>query len=414
MVNSSQNLDQPPSGAFNLAHTMRSNWITRKVLVAGLLACLILVLAATYALFGDARPPLDGAGRPLGIDFSALWAAGRAGLNGDYSAAYSLPWFFSHLRDLFAQGALKLVWAYPPVFYFIVIPLAMLPYGTAVAIWLGCGFAALAALARQIIRDPLILLAVVAFPGVFGNAIHGQTGFLTASLLAGALLALPIRPVLAGILFACLAYKPQFALLLPVALAAGGYWRTFIAAAIFGLLLAAASVFAFGWESWTGFFSVLQEMRVQTLEQGKNGYHNMISVFAAARLYGLPLALAWVVQIVVACALTGALIWLWRSKADVRLKSAALLVAALGLTPYGLDYDLAVLGPAIAFFAAYGLDRGFRPWEHSLLALAFVIPPLARYFAFFLGLPLAQFVILAFFALIIARARRDLTYSPDI
>ena len=40
------------------------------------------------------------------------------------------------------------------------------------------------------------------------------------------------RPRLAGLLLGLLCYKPHLALLAPVALVAGGHWRTFAAAAL--------------------------------------------------------------------------------------------------------------------------------------------------------------------------------------
>ncbi len=407
---SQQTTFAPPSPGF--IDALSGNWINRRRLTAGLAACLLLALAAAWALFGDARPPFDGAGRPLGLDFSALWGAGKAAQSGDYTSAYSLPWFLEHLRSLFADGAQKLVWAYPPIFYFLLMPLAALPYGAALIVWLGAGFAVLAVLARQIIRDPIMLLAIVAFPGIFGNAIHGQTGFLTAALFTGALLALPTRPALAGVLFACLAYKPQFALLIPVALLAGGYWRALAFSVLTGILLITASLLAFGLDSWAAFFDAVQNMRERALDQGGNGYHNMISSFGAARHFGLSLYAAWAAQAAAAAALATGLIAVWRSRADFRLKSAMLLVAALGFTPYGLDYDLVLLGPAIAFIASFGLQHGFRVWDHTLLAIAFVTPPLVRYFAFFLGVPLAQFAVLSIFALIWVHTAQNTRGGP--
>lgn len=53
------------------------------------------------------------------------------------------------------------------------------------------------------------LLLAVAFPAVLINIRHGQNGFLTAALLGGALAVLERRPLLAGILFGLLAYKPR-------------------------------------------------------------------------------------------------------------------------------------------------------------------------------------------------------------
>ena len=354
----------------------------------------------------------DGAGRPLGLDFSALWGAGKAALAGDPANAYSLGWFIAHLKTLFGAGAQKLAWAYPPQFYFLLIPLAALPYGTALALWLGGTFAALALVVRSILaslgRDPLLILALAASPAVFGNAIHGQTAFLTAALLAGGLLALKTRPILAGILFACLAYKPQYGPLIPLALAAGGYWRAFAAAAVTGVALVAAATFALGVDIWPAFFAGLQEMRQKTLEAGGNGFHNMISIYGAARLYGLGSAPAWIAQGLLALGVAAGTIWLWHKKIDLRLRAAGLIAATLALTPNSLDYDLAILAPAIAFYVAYGLERGFRPWEHTILALAFVCPPLARYFSFFLHIPLGLIAVLTLLWLVLSRAAQEL------
>ena len=393
---------------------LRGGWIDRGVLTAGLWLCLGLVIAAAFGLYRDASPPFDGAGRLLGLDFSALWAAGAAGLAGDWVASYDFAAFMAHMRHLFGDKAAGLLWAYPPLFYFVVAPLAMLPYGAALTVWLSATFAGFALAVRSILtgKGGLVWLAILAFPGVFGNAIHGQSGFLTAALFAGALVLLPSRPVLAGALFACLAYKPQYGLLIPLALAVGGYWRAFAAAAVFGLALLAASVLAFGADSWAGFFSGLQEMRAQALDRGGNGYHNMQSAFAAARLYDLPAPVAWTAQAIAALTVTAGTVWLWASRADHRLKAIALITGALTLTPYVLDYDLVLLGPAIAFFVSYGLERGFRPWEHSLLACAFVLPPLARYFAFFLHLPVGMLAVLGLFCLAVSRARHDLRNDP--
>ena len=50
----------------------------------------------------------------------------------------------------------------------------------------------------------------------------GQNAFLTAALFGGATLLVDRRPVMAGLLFGALCYKPHFGLLVPVALAACG------------------------------------------------------------------------------------------------------------------------------------------------------------------------------------------------
>ena len=73
--------------------------------------------------------------------------------------------------------------------------------------------------------------ALLAAPAVFINAVGGQNGTWTAALFGGGLSLLERRPLLAGGLLGLLIYKPQLALLIPVALLAGRHWRAFAAAA---------------------------------------------------------------------------------------------------------------------------------------------------------------------------------------
>ena len=79
-------------------------------------------------------------------------------------------------------------------------------------------------------HDNFWLLLALAFPAVFVNIGHGHNGFLTAALIGAGLLMLDRRPILAGILFGLMAYKPQFGVLIPLVLAATGRWRAFLAA----------------------------------------------------------------------------------------------------------------------------------------------------------------------------------------
>jgi hypothetical protein len=95
---------------------------------------------------------------------------------------------------------------------------------------------------RAMLPRPETLLVALAFPAVFVNIGHGQNGFLTAALLGGALHLLDRGPWLAGVLIGLLAYKPQFGVLIPVALLAGGRWNTIGAAAAVAALAAISFV----------------------------------------------------------------------------------------------------------------------------------------------------------------------------
>ena len=191
-------------------------------------------------------------------------------------------------------------------------------------------------------------------------------------------------------------------MLIPFALAAGGHWRAFAAAAAAALAIAGLSWAELGTETWSAFIDSTKFTRTVVLEEGDTGWHKLVSVFAAARLLGAPVALAYTAQGAAALAALGLVVWGWRRRAPLALKSALLVAAALLATPYGMDYDLVVLALPAAWLAAAGLSEGFLPWEKTALAAAFLLPLAARPVAEHAALPLAPLVI-ALLAGLIAR-----------
>ena len=253
-------------------------------------------------------------------------------------------------------------------------------------------------------HDGLWLLLALAYPAVFVNLGHGHNGFLTAALMGFAHVTLDTRPILAGILFGLLAYKPQFGLMIPLVLLATGRWRTLFAAGATVLALIVAATLAFGMDAWRAFFSFAEYTRTIVLETGETGWHKIQSVFAWARMWGAPVSLAYAIQGAVTLTVAVALIWLWRTPASFALKAAALCLAAALATPYSLDYDLMVLAPAIAFLTIDALERGFAPWEKSALAFLWVVPLVARGIAQITFIPLGVIAMIVMFALIMHRA----------
>jgi hypothetical protein len=208
---------------------------------------------------------------------------------------------------------------------------------------------------------------------------------------------------LAGVLFGCIAYKPQFGLLIPVVLAASGRWRAFAAAAATVAVLTIAVTITFGVDIWNAFLASTRFTRTVVLEQGDTGWHKIQSVFSVVRMWGGGIALAYAIQVLVTLAVAGGLAWLWRSRAAFPIKAAALAIGTILATPYSLDYDLMLLAPAIAFLAADGMQRGFRPWQKSLLAALWLVPILTRPVAHATLIPLAVPVMLVAFAWLLRR-----------
>ena len=356
----------------------------------------------------------DYQGRPIGTDFSNVYAAGTYVLEGRPEKPFDPPAQHAREQAIFGAATPFYGWHYPPFFLFVAGVLALMPYGLALAVWQAVTFGLYLRAIRAVLltppptggikRDHLWLLLAAAYPAVFVNLGHGHNGFLTAALVGGALVLLDRKPLIAGILFGLLAYKPQFGLMIPLALAASGRWRAFGAAAATVALLALVTTIAFGPQVWDAFLASIRFTREVVLESGDTGWHKIQSVFAWVRMWGGPVAVAYAAQGAVTLASAGALVWLWRSDAAFALKAAALAIAMMLGTPYSLDYDMMVLAVAIAFLAADGIARGFGPYEKSALAFLWLVPLIARSVAELTLIPLGVIAMLIVFTLTLRRA----------
>jgi len=382
-------------------------WLTAQRLRVYSLILLGLGMLALVALLGTSTGLNDYQGRPLGTDFSNVYAAGKYVLEGKPAAPFDSASQHKKEQEIFGEKTPFYGWHYPPIFLFLAGALALFPYLAALGVWQASTLALYLLSIRAIVPRAEFWLPALAFPAVLINIAHGHNGFLTAALIGGGLWLLDRKPVAAGILFGLLIYKPQFGVLIPLALVAGGYWRAFFAASATVLLLCAATYLAFGPGVWEAFRESMTFTREIVLEKGDTGFHKIQSVFAAVRLFGGPVTLAYIAQGAVFAAVAISLAWLWRSNKPFALKAAALIAGSMLATPYLLDYDLMIAAPAIAFFAAHGLAKGFAAYEKSALAFVWIAPLLTRSLAEQTYLPLGLFAVILLFGMTMRRAAQD-------
>ena len=307
-------------------------------------------------------------------DFSSFYAAGALADAGRPAAAYDRGEHYAAEQRATAPGVDYNYFYYPPVFLLLCAALARLPYLVAFLLFETAGLAALAAAARRIIGAPgrAVLLPILAFPAVFWNFGLGQNAFLSAGLLAFATLQLRARrPLLAGLLFGAVCFKPHLGIMIPFALAGGRQWRAFAAAACAVAGLAALSALVFGLGTWEAFFHAFANAP-GTYESGSIRFEVMVSVFGAARLLGLDPGPAYALQAIAAVSMAALVFHVWARQGEFATKCAVLLSATLVATPLVLFYDLMLLGVALAWLVQAGRARGFLPGEK--LALLPIMP----------------------------------------
>jgi alpha-1,2-mannosyltransferase len=293
-------------------------WVTRERMRIVALAVVAAFAIGFGYLVATADGYVDRQGRPIGTDFSNVYAAGTFVVEGRPQAPFDPALQHEREQAIFGADTPFYGWHYPPFFLFIAGVLALMPYGLALAVWQAVTFALYLLSIRAILscglaggmttlRGQLWLLLAIGFPAVFVNLGHGHNGFLTAALLGSALLVLDHRPVVAGVLFGLIAYKPQFGLMIPLALASTGRWRTIAAAITTVALLGLATTVAFGPQVWDAFLASTRFTRVVVLETGDTGWHKIQSVFSWVRMWGGTVATAYAVQAALAVVLGAAL-----------------------------------------------------------------------------------------------------------
>lgn len=382
------------------------DWLTRERVLRVATLFALASAASLIWLAAGAQGTLDSLGRPLGTDFSNVWAAGKMALEGFAADAWSWQRHFEVQQLLHRKADVDLFgWHYPPPFLLVAAGLATMPYVPALIVWqLSTLLPFLWLMWRLVGRRETVLLALAA-PVTLICLTHGHNGFLTALLLAGGLALAERRPLAAGLLLGCLIYKPQFALIIPPLLLASRNWRAIGGACMSAGLLIAATLAIWGWPVWQAFLDSLPITRILVIEQGSTGFHKIMTPFGAARMWGIGVEGAYAVQAVFTASCVGSVAALAWSRRRLDLRNALVCAAVLVSTPYALDYDHVVLLPALAFLWRDSQRNGWMPGDKTTLALVWAAPIAARQAAELALLPLGLISALAVAAVALRRLR---------
>lgn len=369
-------------------------------LMLGVIACMLPIYALTF------KNGLDPRGLPAGSDFIAFWSAGQMSVDGNGVGAYDLTTLAAVQAAAFPGMPDPVAFVHPPFFLLVVTPLGLLPYGAALLLWTVAGLGAFFVALRPLLTSRRAWWLAIAFPGVWLGLLQGQTQFIVAALLGGALVLLPRRPVLAGVLIGLLAMKPHLAVLVPLALISGREWRAFGAAAVTAVLSSLAGVLVFGRDSLTAWFDGMDLIR-RALDAGALPVHKFVTPYSSLRLLGLEETPALVLHGIVAVVAAVVVAVIWRRTTNAALRGAALVSGTFLVVPYAADYDLALLAFPIAWLAAEGMRAGWRRGDRNLLVLAWLLPVLTSPVAILVHLSPTPFVMAALLRIVWLRAGTD-------
>jgi hypothetical protein len=410
----------PPAGGSGAATSIPALvqsfglWLDRRrialccgVLLALEIAVFLFLIVGTHGWI----VPLE---RATTTDFASFYAAGMLADIGTPALAYDQAAHYAMEQAVTAPGIEYQFFNYPPVYLILCALFAQLPYLGAFVLFIGATLLFYLAVARRIVSDHSTAATVVllSFPMVFWTMGLGQNAFLSAALFGLALLLLDTRPIAAGLLFGLLCYKPHFGLLVPVALAAGGYWRSFAAAALSAGALVLLSLALFGWASWQAFFMTAGASHA-VYESGRILFTGFANPFGAVRLAGGPVALAYAVQGAASLAAAALVFVVWRHRLGLPLRAAVLASASLIAAPVAIFYDL-MLGTVAVCWLVRDKAHPISAAEKIFFAAITLLLLDVRHLGESWHLPVAATAALGLFAIVTARAVRELTeQNPD-
>ncbi len=378
-------------------HMIVSPWLAT---VARYVLATCLALAAGWYLIHIGQ--YAASGFPGHSDFFGIWSWARFEIEQPPERIYDHAAQQAFLLSLDPDYPGPLPFPYPPTYLLMIRPLGLLSYTVAHATWSGVTFLAYAAALWCPRAWWLTALIAIFAPATLANLLSGQNGFLSAALLIGGIRLASPHPVLGGVLLGLLSYKPQFGILIVVALAAARLWRTVFAATITVMAVVAASLIAFGDKPWTAWIRAMPDFWAIWYSEHLLLLNKMPTVLANALALGLSLRLAFVSQAVVSFAVAAAVWIVFRRKPDMS-SAAALAVGSILATPYAFYYDLTLVAAAVAVVAAeYGAALSVK--EVLVLAVALLLP---LGMALDLLPPVSTFVLGALFALILWRRGRS-------
>jgi hypothetical protein len=239
--------------------------------------------------------------------------------------------------------------SYPPTALLLFAPLSLAPWKAAYAVWAVAGILALGVAGRRA-GAPLWLLFC---PWVAFAAYCGQVTPLIAAAIALGLAERRTRPLLAGVVFGvAAAIKPQALLLLPVALLAERSWRVIAVTAATAAAMAMVSLLIWGMSPWIHGLEALPAFA--NLIRGHEGLTaNSITPSAALRFYGL--SERWALLLL---PLAVFVVWrAFRAQRELADQLFALVGATFLVSPYALNYELALFAPATAIYLTRTHDR---------------------------------------------------------
>lgn len=318
----------------------------------------------------------------VGADWLVYYGAVQSYFDGDLARIFDGDHFTAFLNQHYgfwlSEDLEFRPWVYPPSYLMLLLPFGLLGPLASLAVFQVTTAAALAA--ATIIGSSgdnrsarAIALCALLCPAASINALCGQNAFLSAAILVAGFRLLEKQTLLAGAVLGLMTIKPQFAILLPIALAAGRQWRALFAAAATALILIIVSALTFGVDAWTTWLRATMINLVSAdgkwTEAGRMWGD---SVWTCAISLGASRSVATLLQWAFFLGAVAAVAAAFRYQMACRL--SVLLAATLLAAPYWSGYDSVLLTLAGLYWVVQRPPAESQTWRWILMLTLWIAP----------------------------------------
>jgi alpha-1,2-mannosyltransferase len=318
-----------------------------------------------------------------GTDWMVFYGAARSFFAGKLDQIFDGERFTGYLNAAFSGWLTKPLpyrpWVYPPTYLLLLLPFGKLTFAVSYfafqlvsAVLLGLVLCWKADRPRA---RAFIIWSALLSPAASINVAMGQNAFLSSALLVGGWRVLRRNPLLGGAVLGMLTVKPQFGLLLPVALLAAREWRALIAAVATAAILFGASIAVFGIDAWRQWIDLAAttygDPNGKWLEYGRMWGN---SVYACLAAFSAPASMADIAQLAAVCVSAVLVHQAFRLTLPGDRKIAILLAATILAAPHSSLADSVMLAIAAVLWVSEAPEISGSHWKRPLAGALWLAP----------------------------------------
>ena len=386
---------------------MKSTDILKRILVYSLILLCAYLFIFFYFIVKDAASSVK-IPAPIGIDFGVYYTAGKMVLNGQAADLYNYDLFHFELEKTLGREIPQLLgWVYPPSYLPVIVLFALVPYYISLGLW------ALLTLSLAIYAGSLLLpkykymvWLICGFPGVLMNLRWGQNAFFNTALIGFGLYYLGRKPILSGLMFGLLTYKPQMAFFPLLLLLITKNWKVLIWSGLFAIANIAISAMLFGFNPWYNFLNTFLSSTnalLNTMWIGTSAIQP--TIYSFLRFLGVENLTIQFTLAIIAIIVTFVSAWVWRKTDRLTLRGAVMVLGIFLTMPYYLQYDLMILSIPLILLSYDCIQYGHRPYEIAIVTSLWFMPLISWPLVIFTKIQICPFIIFAVLAMVVLRVK---------